>query len=204
MRRGARSRDMLIPSSSPDIAIPPVGGRGATVTGFGRACQGVPARREAQESQSAAPLGHQPRIALSRSIVAAGARTDRPTSTPDAPARHAASTWRWNVTSSTPPDKRTHGSRLASFSAAQASPTRRIVDRRVIGKLGLEDVPPERRQPACRLDDAVAASSAGELSPVAGSEPAGPRTGAGRPHDTPRRRPPRTAPGRTAFAASWW
>ena len=54
-------------------------------------------------------------------VRAAPAHTERPATTPDAPAAHATLTCASNVASSTPPDNSTHGTPDASASSAHAS-----------------------------------------------------------------------------------
>ena len=75
----------------------------------------------------------------------------------------AVSTWASNVTSSTPPERRTHGSDEAASSSAQ--PPASGFDRSRCGRreLGLEDVAAERAEPAGRLDDDLPPGLAGQL-----------------------------------------
>ena len=131
-----------------------------------RACQGRPSASTRSTSRfSRERPSDVSQASRSRAgIVAAGAQTDRPASTPEAPARQAMVTWRSNVRSSTPPERRTHGhGRSAVELGAGVRPGRLVGDRGVVRELGLEDVSATRHQASRGLDHAAPAGLAGEL-----------------------------------------
>ena len=97
---------------------PPVGWAASHLGRHGRPLRST---SSARRRRRAAPSLASHAARSSGGMTAAGAHTDRPTSTPLAPASQAVSTWASNVASSTPPDSRTHGRREAASSSAQAS-----------------------------------------------------------------------------------
>ena len=131
------------------------------------------------------------------SIVAASAQTDRPTRTPLAPASQAVATWASNVASSTPPDRRTHGSRGRRVElGAGLAPASAVRHRRVVRELGLEDVATDRGQAPGGLDDDPPARLAGRAArPRRARTTAAPRRARGRRRGSRRRRRRRGAPG---------
>ena len=183
-------------------------GPAAAVSRFGRSCHGRPAASASSTSRRsrAAPVVARNASRSAGASLAASAQTDRPTSTPLAPAWHAVSTCASNVASSTPPDSSTHGDARGRVELrAGLAPAGPVRDRGVVGELGLEDVAADRGHPPRGLDDDPPPRLAGQRLALDQRErqrlheerevrrPAG------------RGRPPRrTAPGASAFDASGW
>ena len=210
-RAGARGRDRRarVPCSRRRLvlAVPPVTrGRGTRHGVRPAHATGCPACRRVARAARGAGV---PRLSATASrsagaIVAAGAHTERPTSTPDAPAPQATATWRSNVTSSTPPESSTHGSRCGVQLRARVRPRGCVIHGRVVRELGLEDVAADRGESARGLDDASSSRLAGQPSAGGGVEPQG-STNSGR--SAARQAAATSATNRSwsaAFAASWW